>query len=113
MWEGAGPVRSKLKLDRALHEIQLVKKASQSLSISNIRRYNLEVLDAVELPFMLSTAEAIIVSALGREESRGSHYRMDFPTQDNRHWLRNIVVWENEKGLQMKTEKSMVKATGA
>lgn len=49
--------------------------------------YNMEVIEALELGFMLDVADAIALSALLREESRGAHYRTDFPTRDDKNFL--------------------------
>ena len=51
---------------------------------------------------MLLTARAILASALMREESRGAHFRTDFPKQDDRNWLGNVYTALN--GRQLKAE---------
>ena len=92
MWERVGPLRDAAGLEDALEEIETVEEKARDLQISDIRRCNAEVADAVELPHMLATARAIAISALGRNESRGAHVRSDFPDRDVAGPVENMVV---------------------
>jgi succinate dehydrogenase / fumarate reductase flavoprotein subunit len=49
--------------------------------------YNTDLMEAVEVGFLLDCAEALVVAALARDESRGAHYREDHPLRDDEHWL--------------------------
>jgi succinate dehydrogenase/fumarate reductase flavoprotein subunit len=55
-------------------------------------RFNLEWMRAIEFPFVVEAARIAATSALKREESRGSHYRSDFPHEDNTGWLRHTLA---------------------
>ena len=57
--------------------------------------FNQDVLGAIELGYMLDCAEAIVVSAIERKESRGAHTRMDFPERNDDDWLKHITVSRN------------------
>jgi len=57
--------------------------------------FNQDLLAAIELQFMLENAEAIVVSAIERKESRGAQYRTDFPQRNDDDWLKHITVTEN------------------
>jgi len=92
MWEKAGPLRNADDLKKGLAEIGDIKKQSTDLRTSGIKRCNNEVLDAIELPHMIASAEAIIGSALERTESRGAHVRSDFPERDDKKPVVNMVV---------------------
>jgi succinate dehydrogenase/fumarate reductase flavoprotein subunit len=92
MWERVGPLRDAAGLEAALDEIEAIEGRSRDLRISEIRRCNTEVADALELRHMLATARAIAVSALGRAESRGAHVRSDFPDRDDGGPVANMVV---------------------
>jgi fumarate reductase (CoM/CoB) subunit A len=92
MWERVGPLRAVADLEAALDEIESMEERARDLHISEIRRYNTEVADAVTLPHMLATARAIAISALGRRESRGAHVRSDFPEPDDARPVKNMVV---------------------
>lgn len=53
-----------------------------------------EIMEAQEVGYMLDCAEAVLRSALKRAESRGAHYRSDFPITDQK-WLANVICWQN------------------
>src|SRR4029450_5182559 len=52
------------------------------------RRYNTDLLEAVDLGFLPALAETLVVSARARTESRGGHFREDHPARDDRNWLK-------------------------
>ena len=62
------------------------------------RTFNTEITAAIELQFMLDAGEAIIHSALKREESRGAHQRTDFPKRNDEEYLAHSLVHRNEDG---------------
>jgi fumarate reductase (CoM/CoB) subunit A len=92
MWEKVGPVRDGGSLEEGLAEIESIEEQAQDLRITQVRRCNAEVAEAVELPNMLVAARAIAACALGRAESRGAHVRSDFPERDDAGPVRNMVV---------------------
>ena len=59
---------------------------------SAARRYNLDLVDALDVEDMLDVCEMTAHAALAREESRGPHFRTEFPYTDNANWLRRVVV---------------------
>jgi len=102
MLEQAGISRHEEGLGRALEEIaSLQQELRLHASISPIRRYNTEVLDAVETRNMLISARLIATCARMRKESRGAHLRLDYPGKDDEHWLKNLVVREDGEGLKI------------
>jgi succinate dehydrogenase / fumarate reductase flavoprotein subunit len=77
--------RDKKGLGRALNEISDLKERYREIGLSNRgRRFNYELMEAFELEYMLSQAEVILISGLSREESRGAHFREDFPPPKDR-----------------------------
>jgi succinate dehydrogenase / fumarate reductase flavoprotein subunit len=58
------------------------------------KRYNTELLEAVELGFLLDLAEALVVSAKARNESRGGHFREDYPTRDDVNFMRHTMAYK-------------------
>jgi succinate dehydrogenase / fumarate reductase flavoprotein subunit len=50
------------------------------------------VVNILEFEYMLDLAEVITLGALNREETRGSHYRLDFPERDDKSWLKHTIV---------------------
>ncbi|HZD80425.1 MAG TPA: succinate dehydrogenase flavoprotein subunit [Actinomycetota bacterium] len=61
-------------------------------------RYNTDLMETVELGFLLDNAEALVASALAREESRGAHYREDHPIRDDDHWLKHTLATREADG---------------
>ena len=57
------------------------------------KRFNTDLLEAVELGFLLDLAEVVVYSALSRKESRGGHFREDFPTRDDENYLVHTMAY--------------------
>ena len=96
MWNGVGVVREGKQLQTALDNFRQLKEAVRGgVGVTGpARRYNYEWVEALEIPKMLEVAEMMAASALSRTESRGAHYRTDFPNEDDINWLRETVVQE-------------------
>jgi succinate dehydrogenase / fumarate reductase, flavoprotein subunit len=60
--------------------------------------YNTELMEVVELGFLLDCAEALVAGALARDESRGGHYREDHPLRDDDHWLKHTLAYREPDG---------------
>ena len=56
-------------------------------------RYNTDLLEAIELGFLLDLAQVLIVSALERKESRGGHAREDYTTRDDVNFMRHTMAY--------------------
>jgi succinate dehydrogenase / fumarate reductase flavoprotein subunit len=83
-------------LRTALDTVKRLKEEARTVAIDDRGRvFNQDLLGAIELGFMLDNAEAIVVSALERKESRGAQYRTDFPTRNDEDWLKHINVTPN------------------
>ena len=101
MRENVGIVRDGERLSSALSQIdRMEEEVENALSVSSIRRYNTEFLDAVELKNMLTCARMIATCALERKESRGAHLRLDYPDKDDAHWLKNIIIQKKEGKME-------------
>jgi succinate dehydrogenase / fumarate reductase flavoprotein subunit len=62
------------------------------------KTFNTDLIEAVEVGHLLDLAEALVDGALTREESRGAHYREDFPKRDDANWLKHSMVYRNPDG---------------
>ena len=60
--------------------------------------WNTDLVEALELDNMLQQARVTVHSALYRTESRGAHWREDFPTRDDESWLKHTLVWHDDTG---------------
>ena len=80
--------RSADYLEEAIERIKEIKTSIPRIRVPEAKRYNFEWIDAIEFSLMIEAAEVIVRSALARQESRGSHYRKDFPERDDEDWLK-------------------------
>jgi succinate dehydrogenase / fumarate reductase, flavoprotein subunit len=63
--------------------------------------FNTDLTEALELGAMLDCSEALVVGALARQESRGAHYRTDFPERDDANWLMHTMLRKTSGGLEL------------
>jgi len=64
--------------------------------------YNTELLEVIELGGLLDLAEVLVESALARQESRGAHFREDFPKRDDPNWLKHTLAYKGEKQVDFR-----------
>ena len=78
----------------ALVDITALKERYRSVSVQEKgRRFNTDLLEAIELGFLLDLAEVVVVGALARQESRGGHFREDFPTRDDAAFMHHTMAY--------------------
>jgi succinate dehydrogenase/fumarate reductase flavoprotein subunit len=105
MWEHVGVIRRASTLRQALETIRTL--TAQARTCSGDRPA--AVIRCLELDNLCLTAEAIALAALRREESRGTHYREDFPDKDEASWHCNLLVRQQADGtLQVSKEPVIV-----
>jgi succinate dehydrogenase / fumarate reductase flavoprotein subunit len=91
--------RTKQQLREASEKTkELRKRLTQFRPIDGHKIYNLDLIRAIELEGMLDLAEVIVSSALSREESRGSHTRLDFPKRDDERFLKHTLAYRTSDG---------------
>jgi len=96
MWEQSGILRTGEGLEYALEELRRMREC---LDRGNLRRPARQI-QYYDLKSMLVAAEAVVRSALVREESRGAHYREDFPDQDDANWLGTVFTKKKGRDLE-------------
>ena len=83
----------------AIEELRELRERYRRVGVQDSGRiFNTDLLFAWELGYMLDCAEAIAVSALTREDSRGAHARRDFPERDDENWLKHLVIHHTAEG---------------
>jgi succinate dehydrogenase/fumarate reductase flavoprotein subunit len=88
-------IRSEDRLKRALNQLERIKfEKVPKTGISDLRDF----IKIIEIRSMILIAEMILKAALFRRESRGFHYREDYPTMDNKNWLKWVMI--ERKGEQ-------------
>ncbi len=99
MHEKVGLHRDGPGLQQALDKINELKDRYQRVSIAAADGpYNPSLSSLLELGNMLDAAQVIAASALAREESRGAHYRTDFPERDDANWLQHTLATHRPEG---------------
>ena len=83
-------------IEQCLSDIAALEERYANISIQDQgKRFNLDLLEAVELGFLLQLAKVMSVAALHREESRGGHFREDFPDRDDEKFMLHSMVYED------------------
>ena len=104
MWEHAGLLREETSLQEGLDALDAVRKKATDLDIDSRTDESFEL--AVDIDFMLTTAETVLRGALQRTESRGAHYRTDHSETDAT-WQQNITFEQADIG-RMTTDTQSV-----
>jgi succinate dehydrogenase / fumarate reductase flavoprotein subunit len=96
MDEHVGVFRTEKGLSMAINEIRELKERYAHIHIDDKGMlWNTDLMEAWELGCLLDLAEATAISALARTESRGAHYREDYPNRDDENFLKHTLVWMN------------------
>jgi len=96
----ASVYRTEDTLKQALTDVQALKERYSRITVSDKgKRYNTDVLEAVELGFLLELAEVLVVGALARKESRGGHAREDYPDRDDTNFMRHTMAYKQGSEL--------------
>jgi len=107
MWEKVGVYRTESNLQSALKELEAMEGDLKRQVLSQKSKlYNQELLEGLENHFLLATAKCVAKGALLRTESRGGHYRDDYPKTDHRNWLQHLVM--SRANGELKIEKAPV-----
>jgi succinate dehydrogenase / fumarate reductase flavoprotein subunit len=95
----AGIYRTASGLDQALSSLEGLRERYRRLRVKDrCATFNTEMISALELSNMLLLAETVALGALRRQESRGAHFREDFPERDDEAWLKHTVMTMGSDG---------------
>jgi succinate dehydrogenase / fumarate reductase flavoprotein subunit len=94
--------RTAESLSQAAADVASVKARYANIAIHDRgQRFNTDLLEAIELGFLIDLSEVVIAGALAREESRGGHYREDFPTRDDEKFMRHTMAYATASGVTL------------
>src|SRR5690606_12057964 len=94
--------RTEESLAEAAALVKQLKERYESIAIHDRgQRFNTDLLEALELGFLLELAEVGIAGANVRKESRGGHYREDFPTRDDENYLQHTMAYARPDGIKL------------
>ncbi|WP_159429843.1 FAD-dependent oxidoreductase [Halarsenatibacter silvermanii] len=105
MWEKAGVFRTESSLEKARSRAakMLAGIFSRQRMAGDFPGENRDLITALENEFLLKTGLCVAEAALHREESRGAHYRDDYPERDDQNWFKNILLTSAERAEDDKT----------
>jgi fumarate reductase (CoM/CoB) subunit A len=104
MQDRVGLIRSREGLKQALKEIASIKEALTNVSVPlTTMRHNMDWIDVLEAHNMVRVAEVITRAALMREETRGAHFREEYPEKDDENWLKHIVIGLEDGEMRLAT----------
>ena len=90
-------------LKKGIEGIRSLKERYKGIEVRNKgKRFNFELTEAIELGHQLDLAEVILLSAFHRRESRGAHFREDFPQRADRYYLKHTLVFQTPKGPEVR-----------
>ncbi len=92
--------RTEESLNQALADLKVLRQRYRAVSVQDkSRTFNTDLLEAVELGFLLDIAETVVLGALNREESRGGHFREDFPQRDDARFMQHTMAYRRPLGV--------------
>ncbi|MGP8069310.1 MAG: succinate dehydrogenase/fumarate reductase flavoprotein subunit [Candidatus Bathyarchaeia archaeon] len=109
MDEHANVFRTSQGLGEALKKIRALKQRAYQHVEDKAPEYNMNFVNVIELQSMLEVAEVVLLGAYTRNESRGAHFRVDYPKRDDEHWLKHTLAYMTPDGPRL--EYSPVKIT--
>ena len=100
MDNNAAVFRTEETLKQALTDIHALKERYARITVHDKgKRFNSDLLEAIELGFLLELAEVTVVGALNRKESRGGHAREDYPNRDDTNYMRHTMAYKQGTDL--------------
>jgi succinate dehydrogenase / fumarate reductase flavoprotein subunit len=98
MDKNAQVFRTEETLNEAMEKIQELRKRYENISIQDQgKRFNTDLLEAIELGFLLELAEVTVVACRERRESRGAHLREDYTERDDKNFMVHSMVYKQDK----------------
>ena len=98
MQQLVGIVRTEEEMQRAAEHLKLMRKRADNVRVTGNREYNAGWHTAMDLNNLLTVSEAITASAIERKESRGAHFREDYPAKDEKNGKFNLVIYKDGDG---------------
>jgi len=110
MTKYAGVYRNEKDMKKLLKIIKDLQKRYKKVTIDDKGdAYNMDLFEAFEVGNLLSFSEVMVEGAIARKESRGAHYRTDFPKRDDKKWMKHTFAWKTATGVKLDhTRKAVI-----
>jgi len=103
MMDNVGVFRIEDQIKAAIAKIHELQDRYRHVGIQDKgKAFNTDLLEALELGYLLDLAEATAESALARRESRGAHSREDYPERDDQNWLKHTLAYRTGTGVDLR-----------
>ena len=100
--DNASVFRTRETLSAQVENVSELKKRYQDVTVDDEgHQYNTELMEVIELGFLLDNAEQLVHAALNRKESRGAHSREDFKDRDDETWLKHTLVYKDGESVRI------------
>ncbi len=101
MTNKVGIFRNERDLTEAVRQVRELEAEIPNIHVEDKGvRFNLDLQEALETENLLVFSEVIAAGALNRRESRGAHYRVDYPKRDDENWLKHTLAWKTPEGVK-------------
>ena len=102
MMDQASVFRTADTLQAQVDKVEELKERYREVGVEDTgTQYNTELMEVLELGFLLDNAEQLTNAALNRTESRGAHSREDFKERDDENWLKHTLVYKDGSGVRI------------
>lgn len=97
--------RNEQGMTQALNTVAELQDAYKNVELQDKgKTFNTELVEAIELGFLLDCAEATVHGALARKESRGAHYRTDYEKRDDANWLKHTLAYQGKSSQDVRLD---------
>jgi succinate dehydrogenase / fumarate reductase flavoprotein subunit len=109
MMEYGSVFRNEKGLKKGIEGIRTLKERYAQAGVADKGKvFNYALMEAIELGHQLDLAELILTSAFHRKESRGAHFRDDFPVRDDQNYLKHTLIYPTPKGPEVRYKPVMI-----
>ncbi len=102
MQKYCGLFRDQGGLETLLSNVKDLQRQYEGVAVDDKSLYyNTELIETIEVSHLLEFSEVIVVGALARTESRGAHFRTDFPRRDDENWMKHTLAYKTDDGVRL------------
>lgn len=109
MTRNCGIFRDETRLGECLSKVRELQGRFERIGIGDRSlTFNTEVIEALETQNLLEFSEVIVYGAIARKESRGAHWRLDYPKRDDRNWLKHTMAFRAEGEIELRYKEVVI-----